>query len=117
MTPFRALYGRDPPHLMKGTTVPSSIAEFTRLTEERDTILKELQANLLKAQNQMQQQANKHRRDVSFVIGDFVYLKLQPYRSKSLAKKINEKLSPRFYGPYKITKVVGQVAYQLELPP
>jgi hypothetical protein len=50
------------------------------------------------------------------VVGDFVYLKLQPYRLKSLAKKINEKLSPRFYCPYKISKVVGKVAYQLELP-
>ena len=27
-----------------------------------------------------------------------------------------EKLKPRFYGPYKVVKEVGEVAYELELP-
>lgn len=47
-----------------------------------------------------------------------VYLKLQPhkYKLKSLAKKRNEKLSLRLCGPYKITKCICQVAYQLDLP-
>ena len=27
-----------------------------------------------------------------------------------------EKLKPRFYGPYKIIRKVGEVAYELELP-
>jgi hypothetical protein len=116
-TPFKALYGRDPPQLVKGTTIPSSVEEVNKLTEERDTILHDLRSNLLKAQDQMRTQANKHRRDISYVVGDWVYLKIQPYRLKSLAKRINEKLSPRFYGPYKITKIIGQVAYQLDLPP
>jgi len=26
-------------------------------------------------------------------------------------------LSPRFYDPYKIIKIIGQVSYQLDLPP
>ena len=42
-------------------------------------------------------------------------MKLQPYRMKSLAKKPNEKLSPRFYGPYKVIQRIGEVAYKLEL--
>jgi len=85
-TPFKALYGRDPPHLIKGTTIPLSMDEVNRITEERDTILHDLRSNLLKAQDQMRTQANKHRREVSYVVGDWVYLKLQPYRLKSLAK-------------------------------
>ena len=43
-------------------------------------------------------------------------MKLQPYHLKSLAKKLNEKLNPRFYGPYRISKVIGKVAYHLNLP-
>ena len=33
-----------------------------------------------------------------------------------MAKKLNEKLNPRFYGPYRISKVIGKVAYHLNLP-
>lgn len=110
-TPFRALYGRDPPQLLKGTTIPSSVEELNQMTVDRATILNDLKANLVKAQNQMKAYADKNRREVSYAVGDWVYLKLQPYRLKSLAKKRNEKLSPRFYGPHQILKCIGQVAY------
>lgn len=64
----------------------------------------------------MRAQANKHRRVVFYFVGDWVYLKLQPYRLKSSVKKINENLSACFYGPYHITKIISHMAYQLDLP-
>ena len=45
-----------------------------------------------------------------------VYVKFKPYRHKSLAKQRNERLSPHFYGPYKVSSRIGQVAYRRELP-
>ena len=54
---------------------------------------------------------------MSFKKGDMVYLKLQPYRHKSLAVRPNEKLAPRFYGPFEVEDKVGLVAYKLCLPP
>lgn len=56
-------------------------------------------------------------RQITLSIGDWVYLKLQPYKLNSLAKKRNEKLGPRFYGPYQIMKQIGLVAFELDLPP
>ena len=60
--------------------------------------------------------ADRHRVEWSFEVGDLVYLRLQPYRESSLKKKGAEKLKPRFYGPYRIIRKVGEVAYELELP-
>ena len=79
-------------------------------------ILKILKENLQIAQNQQKLYADKHRIERSFEVGDLVYLRLQPYIQSSLKKKGAEKLKPRFYGPYRIIKKVGEVAYELELP-
>ena len=46
-----------------------------------------------------------------------MFLKFQPYKMHSLACKMNEKLSPRFYRPYHILDKLGPVAYCLALPP
>lgn len=45
-----------------------------------------------------------------------VYLMLQPYRQSTLKKSGSEKLKPRYYGPFRIVRRVGEVAYELELP-
>ena len=43
-------------------------------------------------------------------------VKLQPYRQNSLAQRLNHKLCRRYYGPFSVTKKIGAVAYQLDLP-
>ena len=65
----------------------------------------------------MKVQADKKRRDLEFEVGDMVYLRIQPYKLKSLANRMNQKLSSRFYGPFEILEKVGAVAYKLKLPP
>ena len=58
-----------------------------------------------------------HRRNITSIEGDEVFLKLQPYHQKSLSCHYNEKLALGFYGPYKVQKKIGNAAYQLALPP
>jgi len=76
MTPFKALYGHDPPLLLKGTTIPCKIESVNQFQDERDAILKALKSNLCRAQEQNKLQANKHRREVTYQIGDWVFLKI-----------------------------------------
>jgi hypothetical protein len=60
--------------------------------------------------------ADHRRRELSFEVGDFVYLKVSPMRGLHHFK-VRGKLAPRFIRPLKITEKRGEVAYQLELPP
>ena len=45
----------------------------------------------------MKKYYDKNKRDVSFEPGEYVYLKLQPYKQKSLKKRSNVKLSQMYY--------------------
>eukprot|EP01135_Chromosphaera_perkinsii_P010423 Nk52_evm2s2120 gene=Nk52_evmTU2s2120 len=49
---------------------------------------------------------------LSFKVGDNVYLRV----SHLAAIQPSEKLTARFYGPFKVTEVVTPVAYRLEIP-
>lgn len=51
-----------------------------------------------------------------FQKGDWVYLKIQPYRQTFVAKSNSIKLSARYYAPYCVEEKVGKVAYTLQLP-
>ena len=64
----------------------------------------------------MKQQADKNRSERSFELGDWVYLRLQPHKQTTLKQGGKYKLEPRFYGPYKVLRKVGEVAYEVELP-
>ena len=116
MTPFRALYGYNAPSfidfLMSDVRVPHA-GDFL---QERKDIVDALRNNIAKAQNQHKQYVDQKRIERSFQVGDMVYLMLQPYRQPTLRKRGSEKLKPRYYGPFKIIRPMGEMAYELELP-
>jgi hypothetical protein len=67
-------------------------------------------------QSRRKSYADNMRRELSFEVGNFVYLKVSPMRGLHHFK-VWGKLAPRLIGPFKILEKRGEVAYQLELPP
>lgn len=64
----------------------------------------------------MKHYADKNRKETSFEVDDWAFLKLRPNRQTSLVQSKNQKLAPSSYGPFKIMQKVGAVAYKLQLP-
>ena len=60
--------------------------------------------------------ANRHRCEEVFVIGDQVMLSASNIKLATNAKQPSWKLLHKFLGPYKIIKVISEVAYKLDLP-
>ncbi|GJS70048.1 putative reverse transcriptase domain-containing protein [Tanacetum coccineum] len=59
--------------------------------------------------------ADKRRKPLEFSVGDYVLLKVSPWKGVVRFGK-KGKLAPRFVGPFEIIEKVGPVAYRLDLP-
>ncbi|XP_068645297.1 uncharacterized protein [Aristolochia californica] len=71
---------------------------------------------LHKATKWMKKHADGKRRPLEFKVGDFVMIKLPSQQFKALHGK-HKGLVRRYEGPYPIIKRVGNVSYQVQLPP
>jgi hypothetical protein len=67
--------------------------------------------------NVMKEQHDNHRREVEFQVGDCVWLRLQHRQATNFVVRAHAKLTPKYYGPFKILEIIGTVAYRLQLPP
>jgi len=95
----------------------SSVEAVDRSLKAREECIEMLKNHLARAQQRMKQQVDLHRVDKCFEVGDWVYVKLHPYRQHSVAIRLNQKFSPKFFGPFPIVTHIGDVAYRLQLPP
>lgn len=80
LTPFDALYGMPPPIHIPYIPGDSHLSSVEQLLLDREEALQVLKQQLLRAQRRMKQMADKRRNDKEFAVGDWVYIKLQPYR-------------------------------------
>ena len=73
--------------------------------------------SLEKAARQMKKYADRDRRPLEFQVRDRVLLKLTPHIWKKISSKTRQRgLIPKYNGPFKVIKGVGQVTYMLKLP-
>lgn len=85
------------------------------LIEETEEKVRLIRERLQAAQSRQKSYADGKRRDLHFKEGDFVYLKVSPMKGIKRFG-LGKKLNPRYIGPFRVTKQIGEVAYQLELP-
>jgi hypothetical protein len=115
-TPFQIVFGKTPPTLTKYIEGLSNLEAVHAELTDHDYILEILRKKLEKAQSAMKHYADQRRIDHPFKVGDLILVKLRPYRQTSAAGRRNNKLSNRFFGPFKILRSIGEVAFELQLP-
>ncbi|WVZ75450.1 hypothetical protein U9M48_023500 [Paspalum notatum var. saurae] len=114
-SPFQALYGRQcRTPLMWEEAGERQFFGLAMFVEAAENVAK-VRDNLKIAQSRQKSYADKHRRELTFEAREFVYLKVSPLRG---TKRFHTrgKLAPRYIGPYKIKKKIGDLAYELKLP-
>jgi hypothetical protein len=114
MSPFVALYGkncRTPLHWDQ----PGKRQVFgPYILLEAEENIRMVRENLKTAQSRQRSYADTRRRELSFEVGDYVYLKVSPIKGIKRFE-VKGKLAPRYIRPYQIQARRGDVAYQLNL--
>ena len=85
--------------------------ELVQITSEKVSIIHQ---RLKTTFNRQKNYANPIRKDVSFSVGDLVFLKVSPMKGVMRFGK-KGKLVPRYIGPFEIRSRVGEVANRFVL--
>ncbi|CAN6712966.1 unnamed protein product [Malus baccata var. baccata] len=99
-----------------GPEIDERVFVGPEIVEETTQNIQVIKANLKAAQDRQKSIADRHSIDRVYKVGDWVFLKLSPWKGVvRFGKKV--KLSPRYIGLYQIVERVGEIAYRLALPP
>ncbi|KAK8951621.1 hypothetical protein KSP39_PZI004098 [Platanthera zijinensis] len=115
-SPFQVVSGYDPRKSVDLVPIPSearpseSAESFTRhLHELHESVRRKI--NL--SNEHYKEQADKHKRDKNFLVGEQVMVRV---RAERLPHGSAKKLSARRMGPYSVLKRIGSNAYELDIP-
>lgn len=90
-----------------------AVNDFVRTQSEALILAKE---SLATAQDRQAAQADNHRRDHDFKIGDRVLLNLENITLPADRTRTSQKLLARFAGPHTIVEQLSPVSFRLDLP-
>ncbi|KAI3518312.1 hypothetical protein L1887_06894 [Cichorium endivia] len=113
--PYEMLYGRKCRTPFCWGEVGQRVLGSTEIVQKTTEYIQRIRERLQVAQSRQKSYADKRRSNLEFQVGDYVLLKVSPWKGVIRFRK-RGKLCPRYIGPYKIIARVGKVAYRLELP-
>ena len=116
MAPFEALYGRRCRPTIGWFNAFEVRPWGTDLLRESLEKVKFIQEKLLAAQSRQKEYADRKVRDLDFMVGEQVLLKVSPIKGVMRFGK-RGKLTSRYIGPFEVLQGVGEVSYELVLPP
>jgi hypothetical protein len=120
-TPFRVVYGRDPPTIRSYEPGDTRVPAVAKNMEERAEFLADMRHRLEQAQTFQKRHYDRGHRPIHYKVGDWALLRLRQRAASSLPQavsgKLKPRLKPRFFGPYRVVKLINEVAVRLELPP
>ncbi|XP_070034812.1 uncharacterized protein [Nicotiana tomentosiformis] len=116
IAPYEALYERRC-HSPIGWFEPGEARLLgTELVRDALDKVKLIQERLRTSQSMQKSYVDIKARDVEFMVGKKVLLRVSPMKGVMRFGK-NDKLSPWYIAPFEVSERVGEVAYRLALPP
>ncbi len=112
MTPFKCILGFQPP-MFPWSGEPTELPSITEWLQRSEEVWDRAHTHLLRAVRRQELQANRHRRPGPvYQPGQWVWLS-----TRDLCLRLpSKKLSPRYVGPFKISRQITPVSFRLELP-
>jgi len=118
LSPFQVMYGylpQTPASLMLDTPLQLHQPGAREMMEQHRERFRMVYDALQDSHEKYSGQYDANKRDVTFEIGDLVYLDGEHIRKES--DRSTNKLQQRFLGPYKIVDRPSPLNYKLDLPP
>lgn len=111
--PFFLNYGRMPRSMIWNDPGKDEYPGVRSFAQKLKDAIMSAHDSILQARVKQTRQANRHRKASPFEIGDLVYIST---KNMNLPKQRARKLVPKFVGPYKIVRIAGNDAYEIDLP-
>ena len=114
MASYEALYGKRCRTPLCWQEIDEALTVGPELIKATTDKVRVIQERMKAAQSRQKSYADRRRRPLEFQVGDQVFFRVSPTKGIVRFGRAG-KLSPRYIGPYPITRRDGEVAYQLEL--